>query len=260
MSGNGTTVVFVHGMYMNAASWQPWADRFAAAGLDSVVPSWPYHEGEPAHLREQIDPALGKLKFGDVVQHYKTIIDGLPERPLLVGHSIGGLAVQKLVNDGYAKAAVSISTAPARGIVSFDPHFFRANFPHINPFAGHAPVQMTPKRFHYTFCNTMTREESDAAFAEYVVPESRNVPRSTLTKAGAIDFRREHVPMLFIAGETDHLTPLSGVKRNASAYDKGPGQVRFQRFAGRSHFICNAPGWEEVADASLEFFDSVAAK
>lgn len=253
MAGEKGTIVFVHGMYMNGSSWQPWVERAASAGFGSSAPSWPYHDGEPEQLRQEIDPALGRLTFGQVVDHFKGLIDGLPERPLLVGHSIGGLVVQKLVNDGYAKAGVAVSSAPARGVVTLDPHFFRANFPHVNPFAGNKPVVMTPARFHYTFCNTMTRAASDEAFDRYVVPESRNVPRSTLGKAAKIDFRREHVPLLFIAGDSDHLTPLSAVKRNAHAYRAVGGPVRFVSYAGRSHFICNQDGWEEVADQAFEF-------
>lgn len=252
------TIVFVHGMYMNAASWEPWAERARARGFESLVASWPYHDGEPSELRRRIDPKLGKLTFGDVVAHFKGLIDGLPTKPMLIGHSIGGLAVQKLLNDGYATAGVAVSSAPARGVVSFDPHFFRANFPHVNPFAGNKPVEMTPARFHYTFCNTMSRQASDEAFERYVVPESRNVPRSTLGRAAKIDFRKSHGPLLMVAGDTDHLTPLAAVRANARKYHASGGGTRFETFAGRSHFICNQDGWEEVADLAFDFLAAAA--
>jgi len=218
-------------------------------------PSWPYHEGDPAALRAAIDPALGSLTFGVLTAHYQALIDALPARPVLIGHSIGGLLVQKLVNDGYAAAGVAISPAPPQGLFSFEPHFFRANFPHVNPLAGNKPVIMTKERFRYTFCNTMTPQESDEAFERYVVPESRNVPRSTLTSQAGVDFRKPHVPLLLIAGDSDHLTPLSLIRKNAKAYRKSGGVLDFQEFNGRSHFICNQPGWEQVADYSLTWLD-----
>ncbi len=112
---------------------------------------------------------------------------------------------------------------------------------------------MTPKRFHYTFGNTMSREASDRAFEQYVVPESRNVPRSTLTRSGKIDFRRDHGPLLFIVGDADHLCPLRTVVRNAMAHRRSPSPVRLRAFTGRSHLICNQEGWEEVADAAFAF-------
>ncbi len=250
---DSSTIVFIHGMYMNGTSWAPWVARASARGHVCQAPSWPYHDGEPAHLRSQIDPRLGSLTFGAVTRYLKTVIDALPTRPVLIGHSIGGLLVQRLVNKGYAAAGVSISSAPPLGVLSFDHHFWRANFPHVNPLAGNRPVRMTPQRFHYTFANTMTRAASDAAFEEYVVPESRNVPRSTLTTQARIDFRAAHVPLLFLAGDRDHLTPVTMIRRNVRAYRRSTGVLDFEEFTGRSHLICNQPGWEQVADRALDW-------
>jgi pimeloyl-ACP methyl ester carboxylesterase len=246
-----STLVFIHGMYLNGRSWTPWTGPAKARGYACHTPSWPFHDGEPAALRARIDPALGRLTLGAVTARLKAFIDTLPDRPVLIGHSVGGLLVQRLVNDGYASAGVAISPAPPLGVLSGDPHFWRSNFPHVNPLALNRPVRMTPKRFHYTFCNTMSRAESDAAFEEYVVPESRNVPRSTLTTQARVRFRAPHRPLLIMGGDRDHLTPLAMVRRNARAYKAGV--VDFQEFAGRSHFICNQPGWEDVAGAAFDW-------
>ena len=251
-----SVIVFVHGMYLNGESWRPWIDAAAARGHEAVAPSWPFHDGDPAELRTSIRPGLGRLTFGTVVDYLKTVIDGLDEPPVLVGHSIGGLAVQKLLHDGYGWAAVSISSAPPQGVLTLAPDFFRANWPHVNPFAGSRPIEMTPERFHWTFCTTMNRTESDAAFDRYVVPESRNVPRSTLTRQAHIDFRAPHPPLLMLTGDTDHLTPEHLVRRNAARYEQ-PVDVRV--FGRRSHFICNQPGWEEVADAALDWIGTLPA-
>jgi pimeloyl-ACP methyl ester carboxylesterase len=249
-------VIFIHGMYLNAQSWQPWVERFTSAGFSCGAPSWPYHDGDPHTLRTVVDPRLGTLTFGEVADHLRGVIDALPERPVLVGHSIGGLLVQRLVNDGYARAGVAISSAPPQGVISLSPHFLRANFPHINPLAGNKPVLMTRERFHYTFSNTLTRLASEEIFDALVVPESRNVPRSTLGRSAKIDFAAEHVPLLFLTGTQDHLTPVAMVRRNASKYKAGSGQVDFQEYDGRSHYICGEPGWEEVADAALTWLSA----
>ena len=248
-------IVFVHGMYMNGSSWDPWVEVAKSKGFDPIAPSWPFHNAEPSVLRSHIDLALGKMQFRHVVNSYKKLIDSLPERPHLVGHSVGGLVVQKLINDGYGAAAVSISPAPPLGVFTMAPEFLRANLPHLNFFAGSKPVVMTKKRFHYAFCNTMTREESDAAFEQYVTPESRRVPQSILTLQGKIAFKKAHAPLLLIGGDKDNLIPLKLVKRNVKAYRKGEGVVDFQSFTNRGHFICNEPGWEEVAEASFDWLN-----
>jgi pimeloyl-ACP methyl ester carboxylesterase len=258
MTDQQTPLVFVHGMYMNSLSWHQWVDRASSRGYACHAPSWPYHEGEPAHLRAHRAPGLGTLTFGAVGEYMKTFIDTLPERPLLVGHSVGGLLVQKLVNEGYARAGVCISSAPPRGIVSLDPHFFRSNFPHVNPLSGNKPVIMKPERFHYTFCNNMSAQDSAAALEQYVVPESRNVPRSTLTKQARIDFHADHVPLLFIAGDRDHLTPQSMIRKNVRAYQAPGSVVELKEFVNRSHFICNQQGWDEVADYALDWLAKIS--
>jgi alpha-beta hydrolase superfamily lysophospholipase len=251
-------VIFVHGMYLNGQSWAQWIERFTSAGFSCSAPSWPYHQGDPAVLRSEVDPQLGTLTFAAVSEHLKGLVDALPERPILVGHSIGGLLVQRLVSDGYARAGVSISSAPPQGVISFSPHFVRANFPHINPFSGNKPVFMTPERFYYAFCNTLSRTASDDAFDRFVVPESRNVPRSTLGRSARIDFGTAKVPLLFLTGTQDHLTPVAMVRRNAGKYNAGPGRVDYREYDGRSHYICGEPGWEEVADAALSWVSAQA--
>jgi pimeloyl-ACP methyl ester carboxylesterase len=99
----------------------------------------------------------------------------------------------------------------------------------------------------------MSRAASDAAYDEYVVPESRNVPRSTLTPQARVRFGVPHVPLLFLAGDSDHLTPLAMVRRNARAYPASAGVVDFEAFPHRSHFICNQDGWAEVATFALDW-------
>jgi alpha-beta hydrolase superfamily lysophospholipase len=241
-------------MYMNSVSWEPWIERARTRGYESSAPSWPFHAGTPSELRANVADGLGRLTFGAVVDHFKGILSGLTTPPILIGHSIGGLVVQKLVNDGFGSVGVAISPAPPQGIFTLDTTFFKANFPHINPFAGSKPVIMTPERFQYTFCNTMSVADSNAAFDTYVVPESRNVPRSTLTQQGHIDFARPHAPLLVIAADTDHLVPQALIEKNVAAY-AGKGTMDFKAFEHRSHFICNQAGWEHVADYAFDWVD-----
>jgi pimeloyl-ACP methyl ester carboxylesterase len=254
---DATSVVFVHGLYLNSDSWQPWVTLASSRGYACHSPSWPCHDGNPAALRNAVDPKLGSLTFGGVTRFLERYLQSLPDRPVLIGHSVGGLLVQKLINLGYGRAGVAISSAPAQGILSLDPHFWAANFPHVNPFAGNRPVLMTPERFHYTFCNTMERSASDEAFQRYVVPESRGVPRSLLTRQARINFRADHPPLLFVTGDRDHLTPAAMVARNARAYARAGKPVEFKLFTDRSHFICNQDDWQAVAAFVLDWVDTL---
>ncbi|MGZ3884989.1 MAG: alpha/beta hydrolase, partial [Bacteroidia bacterium] len=95
--------------------------------------------------------------------------------------------------------------------------------------------------------NTMSMEDTQKALNAFVVPESRNVARSSSGNEGRIDFKKPHAPLLFIAGEKDHIIPASLNKKNFEAYSDAGSKKEFKEFSGRSHFICSQPGWEEVA-------------
>ena len=241
-------IVFIHGMFMNPLSWGNWTSFFAERGYSCHAPPWPYHDGAPSELRADPDSRLGTLTLGEVVSTLRDFVGTLDGKPVLVGHSMGGLVVQKLMATGLGTAGVCIDSAPPKGVVSFEPSFLKANVPVINPLKGNRPCLLTVEEFHYAFCNTMTDEETRAAYDEFVVPESRNVARSSSGADGAIDLRQPHAPLLFIAGEHDHIIPASLNRKNHAAYRDAESQCDFKEFEGRSHFICGQRGWQEVAE------------
>lgn len=247
------TIVFVHGLFQNPKSWTEWKKFFEAKGYTCHAIAYPFHEGEPADLRAHIDPKLSTLTFMEVVTHLSRFIDSLPEKPILIGHSIGGLLVQKLLNMGKARAAVSIDPAPPRGINSYKWSFIRANLPTINPLKGDSPCMPSVQWFHYAFCNTMTLGETEQAYNTYFVPESRNIPRTSRSKESAVDFALPHEPLLIIAGEKDNIIPASLNQKNYRAYRDRASVTDFKEFPGRTHYICGQKGWEEVAQYSLDW-------
>ncbi len=242
------TIVFIHGLFMNPKSWDSWKKYFEAKGYTCYAPAYAYHEGEPSDLRKIINADLGKLTFGQVIDSLAKFIDKLPEKPILIGHSMGGLAVQKLISMNKGVAGICIDAAAPKGISSFKWSFLKANIPTINPFKGNSVCMPTVKWYNYAFCNTMTMEQTEVEFNKFVVPESRNIPRSSTKKDGYIDLKKPHSPLLFIAGEKDHIIPSSLNRKNFEAYKDKDSKKDFKEFPGRTHYICGQPNWQEVAD------------
>ena len=244
------TILFIHGMYMTPLCWEHWLDYFQAKGYRCIAPAWPERDMPIRTLRNNHpDPVLGRLTLSRVIEHYASLIHMLEEKPILIGHSMGGLVVQLLLQRYEAIAGVAIDSAPPLGVLTTDQAFLKSNWPHINPFVSQArPIQMTLERFQYTFVNDLPLEVQQAAFERYVVPESRRVPAEALTKVAAIDFKSPHPPLLMVAGSNDHLIPASLVQSNFEKYKHSPSITDFKEFAGRTHFIIGQPGWEEVAD------------
>jgi len=244
---NSKTVVFVHGLFQNPKSWAGWVDYFTAKGYICHAPAYPYHEGEPEERRRNIDPRLGKLTFGQVMDSLAAYLDKLSEKPILIGHSMGGLAVQKLISMDKGAAAVAINSAPPKGMLSLKWNFLKANSPIVNPLKGDTPCMPSVNWFQYAFCNTMSMQRTKKEFDQYVVPESRNVPRTSRGEDGQIDFKKPHVPLLLIAGEKDNIIPPSLNRKNYNAYKDKNSHRSFKEFMGRTHYICGQENWQEVA-------------
>ena len=240
-------LVFVHGMFQNPKSWVEWVKYFETKGYKCHTPAYPSHEGEPRELRKNIPPALSSLTLDKVLDSITGEISKLDEKPIVIGHSMGGLVTQVLVNRGLVKAGICIDSAPPAGVISFKWSFLKSNLPVVNPLKGNAPCVMSPEHFHYAFCNVMSKADSDKAYDEFVTPESRNIPRSVM-KFGKIDFKKAHPPLLMIAGSDDNIIPQSLVETNFAKYSNKNSKAELKVFPGRSHFICGQKGWEEVAD------------
>jgi pimeloyl-ACP methyl ester carboxylesterase len=177
----------------------------------------------------------------------EAFIETLPEKPILIGHSMGALVAQKLVEKELAEAAIIISSAPPKGVLTLKFSFAKSNLGLLNPFKGNSVHYPTKKWFHYAFTNTLSREESDRIFDKYVVPESRNIARETLKKAGKIDFKKPHAPMLFISLEKDHILPASLTRKSFKRYKDEKSIREYKVFEGRDHFIAGEDSWEEIA-------------
>lgn len=257
MSG---TIVFIHGMFVTPRCWDGWVARFQAKGYRCIAPAWPHHDAPIQEQRaKHPDPALGALSIPDLVDHHERIIRGLGEPPILVGHSMGGLLVQLLVQRGLARAGVAIDSAPPKGVTSAKWSFLRSNWPVISPFVSkHQPFFMSLSQFVYAFVHTLPPEAQRDAYERNVVPESRIVGRGTLTDAAKIDFDAPHAPLLFVAGELDRIIPASLNESNHARYKHAGSVTELKTFEGRTHYIIGQPGWEEVADHVAAFLQRAA--
>jgi pimeloyl-ACP methyl ester carboxylesterase len=250
---NTKTIVFIHGLFVNNTSWAQWKSYFEAKGYTVHTPANPGHEGNPSDLRNNIHPQLTATGFEDVVMNIVKLIDTLPEKPIVVGHSLAGLVVQKLIEMDKAVAGISIDGAPPKNVLAPFPTI-KIILPVVNFFAGSSLFMGSRKWYHKAFFNNYSREESDRLFDEIAVPESRKIARDTLlTSFAKVDFKKPHNPLLFIGGTKDNIFSSSFTKRIAGSYKDKNSVVDYKAFEGRSHFIAGEKGWKEVADYVLEW-------
>lgn len=248
------TVIFIHGLYLNSRCWDGWVQRFEAAGYTVLTPDNPGHAGNPAALRANTPPELRETDLTDLVDQIRGLVKASPEPPILIGHSMGGLAVQILLSEGLGAAGIAIDSAPPKGLMSLAPSFARSNSGSLAP--GDKPILLTPKKFHYAFVNDLSLAEASSYYDRLVVPESRVTAHGPLTNAAKVNFDAKHAPLLMFAGSEDHVIPAGLNRRNARRYDPANGRVDFEEVEGRTHLTIAEPGWEALADRALAWLET----
>lgn len=242
------TIILIHGLFVNNTSWAAWKTFFEKKGYTVYTPANPGHEGNPEDLRNSTHPQLTQTGFEDVVNNIVKLIDTLPEKPIVIGHSLAGLVVQKLIELGKAVAGISIDGAPPKNVLA-PWSTIKIVYPVVDFFKGSSAYMGTRNWYQKAFFNNMTLAESDKAFDDVAVPESRKIARDTLLKSFAkVDFKKAHQPILFIAGEQDAIFPPKLTQKIADSYKAPDSMVDYKEFKGRSHYITGQKGWEEVAE------------
>jgi pimeloyl-ACP methyl ester carboxylesterase len=259
MSAEAQPIVLIHGMWMTPRSWDYWVDHYADRGYRAIAPGWPGVK-DPAETRR--DPsALKGLSIKKGLDHYEEIIGGLGQKPIIIGHSFGGLFTQLLLDRGLGAAGVVIGTAAPKGIQVLPPSTLRAAFPALkNPFNRDGLCPLTKNQFRWRFTNTLSQEESDRIYEEHYIPGTNraffeaafsNVSRNS---PAAVNYENPaRGPLLLICGSEDRISPPAVNKKLVKLQSKNPSATELKVYPGRPHFMAGLDGWEELADTALNW-------
>jgi pimeloyl-ACP methyl ester carboxylesterase len=248
-------VMFIHGAWLSARSWETFMDYFEPRGFDVSAPEWPRKDGDVEELRANADEIKG-LGLAEIVDHYEDEIRELDTPPILIGHSFGGLIVELLLDRGLGRAGVAMSPAPPKGILVLPFSSLKAASPALaHPSRWHGLVELTLEEFTYGFVNTFTPEAAAEAYERYAVPETGQI----FYEAGFANFHLhpptevhfksdDRAPLLIIGAEKDNTVPASLAEKQFKKYEKSSAQTDYVEFAGRPHLMMTAEGWEEIAE------------
>lgn len=261
----GTPVVFIHGLWLHATSWEPWIDLFQQEGYDASAPGWP---GDPDSVEEaRANPeSIADHGIDAVVEHYAAIIGELPALPILIGHSFGGMIAQKLLGQNLAAAAVAIDAAQIKGVLPLPLAQLRAALPALgNPANLHKAVALTREEFRFGFGNALTEEESDTLYEKWAIPSPARplfqaaVANFTLHSQAKIDTGNEkRGPLLLISGLEDHTVPDVSAHASFKLYRHSTAVTEFKQFQGRGHSLTVDHGWQDVATTALRWLSEQA--
>ncbi|MGW4769829.1 alpha/beta hydrolase [Nocardia sp. NPDC004278] len=264
-TGGRTPVVFIHGLWLLASSWDRWAALFADAGYAPVTANWPDDPETVEQAHEHPEVFAGKT-VGQVADHVATIIERLERKPAVIGHSFGGLLTQIIAGRGLSVASVAIDPAPFRGVLPLPISSLRAAAPVLtNPANRHRAVPLTYGQFRYSFANAVSEDEAEQLFATFAVA----APGAPLFQAAAANLNPwseakvdtdnpARGPLLIISGEQDHTVPRVISEAAFHQQRKNSDVTEFVEIPGRGHALTIDSGWRDVAETSLKFIQRFA--
>jgi non-heme chloroperoxidase len=253
-------VVFVHGLWLLPSSWEPWATHFEEAGYVALSPGWP---DDPETVADaKADPEVfAKKGIGDIADHFEAVIRTLDRKPVVIGHSFGGLLTQILAGRGLAHASVAISPAPFRGVLPLPISALRSGSPVLkSPANYNRAVPLTYEQFRYSFANAVGEDEAKQLYESCSVPgpgkplfQAASANLNPWTEAKVDTKNTERGPMLILAAGEDHTVPPAIARASFEKQKKNPGVTEYVELEGRGHALTIDHGWQDVADTALEF-------
>lgn len=255
-----TPVVFVHGLWLLPSSWDRWIEVFEEAGYVALTPGWPDDPETVDEARAHPEVFAGK-GIGEIADYEETIIRRLDRKPIVIGHSFGGLLTMILAGRGLAATSVAISPAPFRGVLPLPFSSLRtASVVLRNPANWNRAVPLTFDQFRYGFANVVGEEEARELYRDYSVAG----PGEPLFQAAAanlnpwseakVDTKNpERGPMLVISADSDHTVPWAIANASYKKQRRNAGVTEIVKLPHRGHALTIDSGWREVADTALEF-------
>jgi non-heme chloroperoxidase len=260
-NASGTTpVVLIHGLWLLPSSWADWAEFFEQAGYAPLTPDWP---DDPETVEEaRANPeVLANKTLKQVADHTAEVIGKLDRKPVVMGHSTGGLIAQMLAGRGLSAATVAIDPGVFRGVLPLPFSTLKSAGPFlVDPRYRGRAITLTFDQFTYGWANALDEDEAKRLYDTYHVAGSgialaqmANANLNPRTEAKADTRNPDRGPLLIIDGEKDHTVPWAIAHAAYKRQKRNPNVTEIQQLPGRGHSLTIDHGWQEVAQAALDF-------
>ncbi len=253
------TIVMIHGMWGGGWYWDNYRKFFEGKGYRCITPTLRFHDMDPKGIP---NPQLGTTSLLDYAQDLEDEIRKLDTRPILIGHSMGGLLSQILGSRGLAKALVLLTPASPRGIMAITPSVLKS-FQSVLMGWGFwkKPRRQTFNEAVYSMLQLLSPEERKNVYDRFVYESGRAASEIGFwyfdaKKANRVDEKKLSCPVLVIAGSLDKITPASVVRKVARKYGT---LATYKEFPNHAHWVVAEPGWQEVAEYAADWLGKLSA-
>ena len=243
------TIFMIHGMWGSGDIWDNYKIFFEAQGYRVITPTLRLH-GE--NYRAVAPQALGTVSILDYAADLERDIRALDEKPIIIGHSMGGLIGQILASRGLAEKLVLLTSAPPAGILALRPSSTRTFLSVLSTWGfWKKPMRLTFEEAKYGILGLLSPQEQAAEYAKYCFESGQAAYEIAFwlldrKKATHVDTASVTCPVLVIAGGKDKIVPASVVKQIAQKYEKTTA-VTFKLYPEQAHAIQRQKGWQDIA-------------
>ncbi|MHB1005665.1 MAG: alpha/beta hydrolase [Chloroflexota bacterium] len=242
-SPNGRSLLFVHGAWVGGSIWQNYLRFFAERGYACYALTLRGHD--------RPFPGIGKVSFYEYVDDVVAVARAL-DAPILIGHSLGGLLVQKALETLCSPAAVLLAPTAPRGIFAItSAEHLKLAVLHAHEMLLGLPVMPGQAAYAALAMNRLPSTQHDA-FYRALVPDSGHHFLEMAILGVPVDATKVNCPLLCEVGEEDRLTPLTVVRSIARKYG-----ATLREHPGHAHMLNIEPGWEAVAENVAEWLDEI---
>ena len=248
------TVFMIHGMWGTGEQWSNYRAFFEGKGYEVVTPTLRHHvQGQKP------DPALSTMSLDDYTADLEQQITALPRKPIIMGHSMGGLLAQKLCARGLGKAGIFLTPAAPRGIIALTPSVIKS-FHRIMLTWGfwRKPTFPTFEEAWYSVYNLLPEAEARTEYGRLTHESGRatfEIGFALLdgSRAADVDASKVQCPVLVTGSSKDRITPSSVIRKIAAKYKRN---ADYKEFPEHAHWVLGGPAWEEVAEYCLEWVEN----
>jgi non-heme chloroperoxidase len=259
-ASTATPVVFIHGLWLLPSSWDNWGELFEEAGYTALAPDWP-DDPETVEVARAEPEALAGKTLKQVADHTTEVITALDKKPILIGHSTGGLLAEMLAGRGLSAVTVAIDPGVFRGVLPLPLSVLRGVGPFlIDPRTRGRAITLTFDQFRYGWANALDEDEAMELYDKFHVAASGvslvqmgNANLNPWTEAKVDTKNPDRGPLLIIDGGADHTVPWAIADAAYKQQKHNPGVTEIVKIPDRGHSLTIDHGWREVADTALAF-------
>jgi len=238
--GRGAPVLCLHGLFAGAWVYDQLLPLIAERGHPASALSFRGHPPMPP------DEAIGRQSIAAYAHDAAEAAREL-DRPIVIGHSLGGLVAQMLLSRNLARAAVLVSSAPPRGISVIGLQLLLRMPRYLPALLLSRPFLPTDADLDALVLNRVPVAQR-AAIRERLVPDSGRASRQAALGVVAVPEDAVRNPVLVVTGDADRFIPAGVARRLAARYGAPLHVAR-----GHGHFLFAEPGWEAHASAILDW-------